>query len=74
MTDKFRVKCKHHYSPPIATGDEAAMQPLSICHHECMRAKPSPVTGHSAGMPCLLAHSEAGACGPGGRLWEAENE
>jgi len=74
MTDKFCIKCKHHYSPPLATGDEAATQLLSMCLHESMRAKPSPVTGHSAGIPCLLARSEAGACGPDGRLWEALNE
>jgi hypothetical protein len=74
MADKFCVKCKFHYSPPIATGDEGAMQLLSICHHESMRAKPSPVTGSAAGVPCLVARSESGACGPEGRLWEAANE
>ena len=34
----------------------------------------APVTGHSAGIPCLLVRSEAGVCGPDGRLWEAQNE
>jgi hypothetical protein len=74
MTDKFCVKCKHHYSPPIATGDKASMQLLSFCHHECMCVEPSPVTGHSVGLPCLVARSAAGACGPEGRFWEAANE
>jgi hypothetical protein len=50
------------------------MQLLSFCHHESMRPAPSPVTGRSAGVPCLYARSEAGACGPEGRLWEAANE
>jgi hypothetical protein len=33
-----------------------------------------PITGQSAGIPCLLVRSEAGVCGPDGRLWEAQNE
>jgi hypothetical protein len=74
MTDNCCVKCKHHYSPPLATGDEGAMELLSFCRHESTRAERSPVTGHSSGLPCLVARSVAGACGPEGRLWEAANE